>query len=258
MAKKIRFNFERVCKMLVLGLLLTGCAAPYKLMPEFESRKDQIQRIAMYPLYYTDKGKEQSMFGNVFTKRLFDAVKTMPLVKPVDFIPPDSTVSVFECVNISLETGKDSIVTELGTLAYFPVYKPLASNEIRQISETVDGLLYCDLKLYNEVEFAKQIAQAMLTACLTLGMVSVFEKSVVQMDITLFETKTGKPIWTYTPNIEISAVKPKLNAWCLLGLVGAPGYLRSKSLEEQRNEMTEGIIRGFRKGFPFSEDFQIK
>ena len=247
---------------LIVILMMMGCAAPYKLMPEFENRKDQIRTIALYPLYFSDKGNEQYLFGNVFKESFYNAVKETPVIRPIDFIIPDSTVSQIEKKGVSIVTGQDSLAIESDSLIYFHVYKQPTTNEIQQISEIADAMLYCDLKLYNEVEFAKQMTQAMVTACLTLGTVSVFEKAVVHMDISLIETKTAKPIWTYTPRIEIGTAKwkffPKFSLGSCLFPIGGIFGPEGKSLEEQRNEMTEKIIKGFRKGFPFSKTFQTK
>lgn len=218
-------------------VFFVGCVAPYKLMPEYEKQKDEIETIALYPLYYTDRGKEQHTFGAVFQQTFYDSVGALPLVKPVEFILPDSTISLLEAEGVSLIADTDTVEFSPDSTGYFPIYKLPTEDVYSVISNQADGLLLCDLKLYNEVTFGKAFAQGMATACLTLGMVTVMEKPIVQMDISLIETSTRKPLWLYTPEIEVSG---------------------ARSLEGQRKSMAKNIIKGYRKYFPFSKSFQAK
>lgn len=232
MNPRITFNVLIPCFFLLVG----GCAAPFKMMPEYEKHQARLQRIALYPLHYSEDGKEERLFGMVFSDNFFRSVEAMPMIRPLKFIGPDSTVSLLEVKGISIAGHRGDIVE--GTA--FPIYKRLEPNDLQAISKDAHGLIFCDLLSYNEVGAGEELAQAIVTGvattCLTGGLVTsaYSESNTVRMNITLFETTTGRSIWEYTP------------------------YFTASLTGEQRMRFTQNIVQGFLKYFPLSKGFQGK
>jgi hypothetical protein len=221
---------------LIILLLILGCAAPYKLMPIYDQQESQLETIALYPLHYSQDGKEQRLFGLTFSQVFFNEVNTMSYKRPIQFILPDSTVSIFEEAGVSVKNTVRGIVDKSDVSTEYPVYKTVSFSELESISDKVDGFIFCDLLSYNEVGAGEELGQALLTACLTLGMVSYSENNVVKMRISLLSTKVDSVLWEYTPHF-------------------------TKSLsgrENTRSGFTTDIVEGFRKYFPLSKEFQSK
>ncbi|MBD3373621.1 hypothetical protein GF406_01180 [candidate division KSB1 bacterium] len=227
---------KKVIGLIIPLLIIVGCAAPYKIMPPFEREERQLQTIALYPLHFSKDGKEERLFGLTFSDMFFDEVKGMNYTKPLQFILPDSTVSVFEKAGISVKSTVRGIVDKSDVSTEYPVYKRLSSSEFKAISNQVDGVIFCDLTSYNEVGSGEQLGQAVATACLTGGMVSASEQNRVRMKISLFSTKIDSVLWEYKPHL-------------------------TKSLsgrESTRSSFSTDITNGFRKYFPLSKEFQPK
>lgn len=231
-------NRKIMPKILVISLALwiCGCGAPFKKLPGYDETQDQIQTVALYPMSYSDDGQEQRMFGMVFSESFYGSVQNMPMTRPLQFIEPDSTVSLMEA-NGRIVSGERADIIVGST---FPIYKMLAPSDLQAISNEAQVLVFCDLLSYNEVGSGEELTQAittgLATACLTGGMFmsACSEQNVVSMKITLFETATGQPLWEYEP------------------------YLTASLTGEQRDNFTEKIIAGFRKYFPLSVDFKNK
>ncbi len=223
------FNWFLVC----LFLSCIGCAT-FTLMPEYYNTKDNIETIAIYPLYFSETGPERYLFEDLFSKSFIDSIASMSLMRPINFILPDSTLSILRSAGISCIASIDTIEIASDSFGEYPVYKPLDESMLNLLFEKADGVIFCDLILYNEVGLGKAMGQGMLTAVLTLGLVGVMEKNIVEMKISLIESTTGNPIWIYTPEI-------------------SPGG-GGKS-EDYRGRMVRQLIKGFRKSFPFSQSF---
>ena len=223
----IKLNIKLKLFVLPFILLVSGCAAPFKMMPEYYELHDRIQTIALYPLHYGEDGKEERLFGVIFCDNFFKSVEAMPMIRPLKFIGPDATISLLEEKGITITGHRGDIVKG----ATFPIYKQLTPGDLQAISKEVDGLIFCELVSYNEVSAGGQMGQAVATACLTGGLVAVSEKNLVKMNVIFFETTTGTTIWEYTPRFQ-------------------------GGLGEQRMKFTDKIIQGFRKYFPLSKEFQ--
>ncbi len=230
----LRFKRPSLVSLLA-ALLVVGCSAPrYALMPDFQRHKDSIQTIAICPLYLSnEKDEEAQLFAPVFNQAFLDSLKTISFVRPIEFISPDSTVSLLKAANIPMiadsEIARTEVVAYTSSGGKITVYG-LPKRVTEAISQQSDALLFCNLITYNEVTSGTAFAQGMVTACLTLGTVVVMEKPIAKINISLVETTTGSKMWVYERTTEVSA---------------------AKSLEGQRISMTEDIIDGFKKCFPF-------
>lgn len=217
----------------IIFLILAGCAAPFKTTPSFEKEKDQINSIALYPLHFSQDGKEQRLFGLTFSSLFYEGVRTSEFIRPIQIFMPDSTLIFFDQAGIEVKNTVRGIVDQADVATEYPVYRKLTPTDLSAISENCDGLLFCDLINYNEVGAGEALAEAAASACLTMGMASYSEQNYVNMKISLFSTKTDSLLWIYTP------------------------YL-SGGLGEQRTKFTDGIVNGFRKYLPLSTAFKQK
>ncbi|MBN1350545.1 hypothetical protein JXJ21_14105 [candidate division KSB1 bacterium] len=205
-------------------------------MPEYTQEENQINKIALYPLFYGDDGKEERLFGLVFTNMFFSDVASMAYKKPLEMIPPDATVQLFEENGVTVENMMTGIVDRSDTVTEYPVCKRLMPADLKAISDGADALLFCDLISYNEVGAGEELGQAVATACLTLGMASASENNLVSMKLSLFSTETGTVLWEY----------------------GAYFTKSMSGRENTRSDFTASIANGYLKYFPLSTEFKSK
>lgn len=227
-------NIELKIIILILVVILSGCAAPYKIMPNYWENEDRIKTIAFYPLLYKEAGHEQRLFGMFFSSMFFQSAINLDMVRPIKFIMPDSTVAILESAEILVGSKKDDIKDVTGTALCF--YRRLSQRELEKVSDKFDAIIFCDLLRYNEVGAGEELGQMCLTSCLTMGYATYSENNVVKMNISLFSTKTGTTFWQYTPSFSTSF----------------------SSRESTRTKFTNNIINGFRKYFPLSQEFRSK
>lgn len=229
-----RHRLVKVVGIAVALLIIVGCAAPFKIMPAFEKEKGQIKTIALYPLHFSQDGKEQRIFGMTFSSIFPDRLKAINYTQPIQFIHPDSTVAMLEESGVIVKNTVFGVLNKSDLSTEFPVYRPLTFDDLKVISNRVDGVIYFDLKDYNEVGAGEELGQALATACLTMGMASASENNRVSMSIALLSTKIDSVLWTYTPYF-------------------------SKSMsgrESTRSGFSTDICNGFNKYFPLSAGFQ--
>jgi len=232
------FFVDQLKILLVFGILLFySCGAHYKLMPKYDTYKDQIQTIAIYPLYYTDNGKEPYLFGAVFSDMFDGSIKSIQMNRPIEFTYADETISFFaqKGVNIIKNTKVINIDDEQREII---LCRRLNSKDAKLISDKADGIIFCDLLYYNEVsvggEIGQKLATGLATGCLTGGMATttVSEQNELRMEFSFLETRSGETLWEYTPH-----------------------FVKSY-MDEPRMQFTLRIIDEFQKYFPFSEDFE--
>ena len=209
--------------------MLIGCAAhsPYKLSPNFEANKDRIKTIAVLPLYISDKSsffgkevEEQCVFGTKFRSMFFGSLKTIPLVRPIDFLSPEETIALFEKTGVTI-VYEDTLTSNGDTIVCI---KPPTPQELKPISGKAEALLFCDLQNYNEVG---SVANATF-----LSFASMAEINLVEMQISLLDTRDGNTIWSYTPKFR----------------GGSGGMAKDKI----RTAFVLDILEGFRYYFPYS------
>lgn len=248
--KKINFkNFGPILKiltykkllsffyLLLFILLLSSCATHYKIMPKYEECKDRIETIAIYPLYFSEEGEEQELFGVYFNENFCDSIKSIQTKTSLKFISSEETVSYFEKSGRKVVLKKKEIDYD-GDKKSITFYWHLTTSDIKSISKNTDGILFCDLLYYNEVSPAGQMAQSvgtkLATGCLTGGMYSAgaSERNKLKMEITLFETTTGEALWKYTANFN-------------RGLI-----------IDARKKFTDEIIKELNEYFPYSKEFE--
>jgi len=220
----------RTSTLVLLLILLGGCAAPFKTMPRYYELQDRIQTIALYPLHYTKDGKNERLFGMVFSEAFFCSLKTMPTVRPLKFISPDSVVALLKEKGVEITVGRKEYVIE-DTARVFPIYKTPTPEVLRVISKEVDGVIFCDLLSYHE----KTLAELLVGGCMSAfsGVpAGTYGESKIKMKITLLETMTGTPIWEYKAHF-------------------TGGY--SKQI---RKIFTQRIIKRFQRYFPLSKKFR--
>lgn len=216
--------------IVAIVLFISGCRSPYELMPNYEAHINRMKSIAIYPLHYSKHGNEEMLFGTIFFERFVNDINYLSLIKPINFISPDSTILLFKDKNINFPDTRGGAITP----SVVPKSRAISSRDLSTISKEVDGVIFCDLKSYNEVSVGEEMGQAIATTCLTGGLISYSEVNQVQMEIILYDTKTGISIWKYTPNFSAS-------------LSG-----------EQRKEFTHKIINGFKDYFPLLTHFKKK
>lgn len=149
---------------------------------------------------------------------------------------PDSTVSILRDSGFQVVSYKKGIVDNSDLFTEYPVYKILNNDELNAMSAKADALLFCELLNYNEVGAEEELAQALGTACLTMGMVTASEQNAINMRVSLFATRSGELLWLYYP-------------WFSGSLSGR---------EKTRNNFTNKILNGFQKYFPLSANFKKK
>lgn len=217
--------------ILITTIFLSACAVPYKIMPGYWQDEDQIQTIAFYPLLYSKAGNEEMLFGMTFSSIFFHSTANFSMIRPIRFIMPDSTLAILESAEILVGSKKDDIKDVTGTALCF--YKRLSQGELEKVSDKFDAIIFCDLLKYNEVGAGEQLAQACASTILTMGMVTVHEKNLINMRISMVSTYTGEEFWSYNANF-------------------AGGY------GEPRLRFSRNILNGFRRYFPLSQEFRSK
>lgn len=217
--------------ILITTIFLSACAVPYKIMPGYWQDEDQIQTIAFYPLLYKEAGHEQRLFGMFFSSMFFPSATNLDMIRPLKFIMPDSTVAILESAEILIGSKKDDIKDVAGTALCY--YRRLSQRELEKISDKFDAIIFCDLLKYNEVGAGEQLAQACASSILTMGMVTVHEKNLINMRISMVSTYTGEEFWSYNANF-------------------SGGY------GEPRSRFSRNILNGFRRYFPLSQEFRTK
>ncbi len=230
--------FKRLKILLILNaLFLYNCGAHYKLMPKYDTYKEQIKTIAIYPLYYNNEGKEPCLFGAVFSDMFDGSIKTIQMNRPIEFTYADETISFFAQKGINI-IKKTKVINMDDEQKEIVLSRQLNPEDAKLVSDKADAIIFCDLLHYNEVSPAAELGQAVGTRLATklltggLASTSVSENNKLKMKITLFETASGEPLWEYEPNFVSSLV------------------------DEPRMQFTLRIIDEFQKYFPFSKDFE--
>ncbi|MFW6131068.1 MAG: hypothetical protein ACOC5F_00535 [Candidatus Aminicenantaceae bacterium] len=215
-------------------LLLTSCAPPVEIMPQYYEYESHIEVIALYPLIYIQDGPENREFGRVFTEIFYNEVNASSYIRPLNFVMPESTVGIFENVGVPVEDEVYGIFDRADRTTSFPVYKNLNAYDFMAVSDMVDAVFVCELERYNEVSAGEELGQAFLTACLTAGMMSASEDNFVKMRIYLFSTMDGTCLWEYDPY-----------------------FSRALSEREKtREKFSFNIVDGFRMYFPLSREYE--
>ena len=237
--------------LLVCIFLIAGCASPYKLFPEAYEHLNRMQNVAQYPLVFTHDGEEQRLVGLVFSENFDDSVAVMPTRRDIEFLAPESTVTLLENAGRSVIQGRE--ITDTLKINSLTVVRPVNRDDLQMITDDVDGFLVCDLLFYRETSWGDGVADAVVEAgmnacCNVFG--SMFglktggatestetadeKPNEVRMMFTLYETKSGKPVWQFV------------------------GQHSAGTLGEKRMKFTKNLIKDFRKCFPLSTEFKKK
>lgn len=216
--------------IVAIVLFISGCRSPYELMPNYEDHINRMTSIAIYPFYYSKHGNEELLFGTIFFERFVNDISYMFLIRPVNFVKPESTVTLLKNKGIAMPGTRGGGITPSPISP--TLIRSISPKDIRSLTKDVDGVIFCDLKNYNEVSVGEEIGQLIATTCLTGGRFSYSEDNSVKMEIILYETKMGTQVWKYTPSFSSS-------------LSG-----------EQRKEFTQKIINGYILYFPLSKQFK--
>ena len=241
-------NIRLKVAVLAVAFLLGGCAGPYKLLPGYEEHLGRMESIALYPLIFTDDGQDERLFGLFFSDNFFDSVAVMTTSRAIEFFTPESTVTLLQHAGRSVIDGQE--ITDTVKITSLTVVRRVNWDDLRAISEDVDGVVVCDLLNYHEVSWGDAVGGAIVRAgvsvcCGILGSMlgmkqseesetSEKERNEVRMKFTMYETESGTPVWEYVAQYS----------------KGTPG--------EQRMEFTQKLLTDFRKCFPLSATFKGK
>ncbi|MFC1475679.1 hypothetical protein ACFLQW_01600 [Candidatus Zixiibacteriota bacterium] len=233
-----------VCLVVYL-LLLAGCVSPYKMFPGTNEHLNRMQNIALSPVVFTHDGEDQRLFGLIFSENFYDSVAATPTNRPVEFFAPESTVTLLENAGRSVIQGRE--ITDTLEINSLTVVRQVNWDDLQMITDDVDGFLVCDLLFYRETSWGDGVADAVVDAglkacCNVFGAMFGLktggateneetdeeETNEVRMMFTLYETKSGQPVWQYLGQHS----------------AGTPG--------EKRMKFTQNLIKNFRKFFPLS------
>lgn len=217
-----------IVALLAVVVFVMGCAAPYTLRPGFEERRGEIERIGLYPLVYTQDGKEQRLFGETFARVFYDGAKRVIMTPPVVLEGPDELLEAFEAGGYVLV---DSVHVKDLLGSKFPRYPMPSTSAFRAVSGEYDAIIVPTLLAYNEVDAGTEVAQMCLSTCLTGGIVTVSENNMLSFTLDLVDTQSGTSLWTYTA--------------AYAGEIGV-----------QRANYSERLVSNLAKYFPFSVLFK--
>jgi len=228
--------FKISALIFILFIFGANCARlPYTIQPHYYETESQISKIAVYPLLFIKEGEEPRNFGAVFEEKFYQNIQGTQYKQPVEIIMPKETVSLLDQQGITVESTIKNVFKSAPDLE-FPYFRPLTETEIQALQPYADAIIITELTGYNEVEASSELAQVVLTSCLTGGMASYSEKNFVSLRMLLISTKDGSILWEYKP-------------------------VFSESLRKQaktRQIFTDSINVGFISNFPLSARFLIK